>query len=136
MNEAVADPFFSKPGVLEVPGEEGGFKGRGRSKIERREEGREGGKEKKNKLERLTSVGRIGQLQLEGRSVAGCHAVVRPPEEEEAVKTLKEAQEWRGEADPALTLLTETRGRWGGAHYEKMPAGEAHSPSGIIPECF
>lgn len=97
--------------MLEVGGEEGGVKGEGQ-KQNRKKGGREG--RKKNKLERLTSVGQIGQLQLEGRSVAGCHAEVRLPGEEEAVKTLKEAQEWRGEADPALTPLTKTRGREGG----------------------
>lgn len=98
-----------------------------------------GREEKKNQLERLTSVGRIGQLQLEGFGASLPTLRCGRPAKKKQRKHLKRHKTGggRGGGKPRPHSPDRvTRGQAGGGHDEKMPAGDAHSPSGIIPECF
>lgn len=107
----------------------------GRGRLERRERGREVGGKKKNQLERLTSDGGIGQLQLEvGASLPRRGAAALGGRRAEKTH-LKRHEGGGGQAPTSPQPLPPWPSHEGG-HDEKMPAGEAHSRSGIVPECF
>lgn len=110
-------------------------------------EGEKQTKKKGGREEKKKSTGKADICWPDRATAAGgvwsvaANAEVRPPGEEEAEKTLKEAQDWWGKGGGGKPHPHSpdrvTRGQGGvGGHDEKMPAGDAHSPSGIIPECF